>query len=124
MDKEKFDAMLALAEFGAERMERRRTTEFQIFISYTTLIVLGIYVIITKHDTVDDVFINGSAVFLCILLILINLILYCHRKFGPLSKTRLWYNNNLIIRSSRWQNENEEVSPLKPRNRLKTCSLG
>ena len=40
---------------------------------------------------------------------LINL-LYCHRKFGPLSKTRLWYNIYLLERSIRWRNENEETS--------------
>lgn len=39
MDKrDKFEIMLALAEFGAKRMEQRRTTEFQIFISYTTVV--------------------------------------------------------------------------------------
>ena len=36
---------------------------------------------------------------------------YCHRKFGPLSKPRLWYTNNLLERSLRWRNENEEPSP-------------
>ena len=35
---------------------------------------------------------------------------YCHRKFGPLSKTRLWYNIHLLERSLRWRNENEETS--------------
>ena len=74
MDKEKFDAMLALAEFGATRMERRGSTEFQIFISYITLIVLGLYVIITNHDKVDNIFINASATILCISLVLINFI--------------------------------------------------
>ena len=29
--------------------------------------------------------------------------LYCHRKFGPLSKPRLWYTNNLLERSLRWR---------------------
>ena len=28
---------------------------------------------------------------------------YCHRKFGPLSKTRLWYTINLLERSIRWR---------------------
>ncbi len=36
---------------------------------------------------------------------------YCHRKFGPLSKIRLWYNIHLLVRSIRWRNENEETSP-------------
>ena len=35
---------------------------------------------------------------------------YCHRKFGPLSKTRLWYNIHLLERSIRWRSENEETS--------------
>ncbi len=43
--------------------------------------------------------------------------MYCHRKFGPLPKTRLWYNIHLLERSIRWQNENEETSrpSLKPK---------
>ena len=36
--------------------------------------------------------------------------MYCPRKFGPLSKTRLWYNIHLLERSIRWRNENEETS--------------
>ena len=36
--------------------------------------------------------------------------MYCHRKFGPLSKTRLWYNIHLLERSIRWRSENEETS--------------
>ena len=43
---------------------------------------------------------------------------YCHRKLGPLSKPRLWYNYNLIIRSIRWRNENEEASPPSLKRRL------
>ena len=39
-----------------------------------------------------------------------NRCLYCHRKFGPLSKTRLWYNIRLLERSIQWRNENEETS--------------
>ena len=44
-------------------------------------------------------------------------LLYCHRKFGPLSKTRLWYNIHLLERSIRWRNANEETSlpSLKPK---------
>ena len=30
-------------------------------------------------------------------------IMYCHRKFGPLRKTRLWYNIHLLERSIRWR---------------------
>lgn len=79
--KDQFEAMLALAEFGAERMERRRTTEFQIFISYTTLIALGLYVIITKLDVIisknnilGTIFMNNGAMWVCITLVLINFI--------------------------------------------------
>ncbi len=51
--------------------------------------------------------------------------LYCHRKLGPLSKPRLWYNNNLIIRSIRWRSENEEASPpsLKRRSFLRPSAV-
>lgn len=80
-NKDQFDAMLALAEIGAERIERRRTTEFQIFISYTTLIVLGLYVIITKNDEIisknnilGTIFMNNSAMWVCLTLGLINFI--------------------------------------------------
>ena len=45
-------------------------------------------------------------------------LMYCHRKLGPLSKPRLWYNYNLIIRSIRWRNENEEASPPSLKRRL------
>lgn len=72
--KDKFDAMLALAEFGANRMERRGSIEFQIFISYTTLIVIGLYVIITKNTDVVGVLKNISAMLLCTTLVLINII--------------------------------------------------
>ena len=34
----------------------------------------------------------------------------CHRKFGPLAKPKFWYTHNLIERSLRWRNENEETS--------------
>ena len=36
--------------------------------------------------------------------------MYCHRKFRPLSKPRLCYNNNLLERGIRWRNA--EDSPL------------
>lgn len=72
--KDKFDAMLTLAEFGANRMERRRTIEFQIFISYTTLVVLGIYVIIKNQNEVTNVFKNDSVIFLFLALAAINFI--------------------------------------------------
>ena len=51
--------------------------------------------------------------------------LYCHRKFGPLSKTRLWYNIHLLERSIRWRNENEETSPpsLKPKLFLRLSAV-
>ncbi len=43
-------------------------------------------------------------------------ILYCHRKFRPLSKPRLCYNDTLIERSIRWRNE--EDSPLNFRSEV------
>lgn len=43
-----FEIMLALAEFGAKRMEQRRSVEFRIFISYTTLLVLALYQLIKQ----------------------------------------------------------------------------
>ena len=51
--------------------------------------------------------------------------LYCHRKFGPLSKTRLWYNIHLLERSIRWRNENEETSlpSLKPKLFLRLSAV-
>ena len=47
-NKEKFDNLLQLAEFGAKRIEERRSTEFRIFISYSTLLVLVLYQLIKQ----------------------------------------------------------------------------
>ena len=44
--------------------------------------------------------------------------LHCYRKFGPLSKTRLWYNIDLLERSIRWRNANEETSPPSLKQKL------
>ena len=49
-EKEKFQMMLELADFGAKRMEERRSIEFKIFISYMTLLVLALYQLIKKHS--------------------------------------------------------------------------
>ncbi len=40
---DKFEMVLKLAEFSANRMEARRSVEFRIFISYMTLLVLAFY---------------------------------------------------------------------------------
>ena len=37
--------------------------------------------------------------------------LYCHRKFRPLSKPRLCYNNNLLGRSIRWRTKRRRFTP-------------
>ena len=55
-DKNKFQEMLQLAEFGAKRLEERRSVEFKIFISYTTLLVLALYQLIKQGNPVHDFF--------------------------------------------------------------------
>ena len=46
-----FERLLSLAEFGANRHNERRQVEFRIFISYTTLLALILYYILTKGDS-------------------------------------------------------------------------
>ena len=41
--KDDFERTLHIADFAAQRLENRRQFEFKIFISYVTLLVLGIY---------------------------------------------------------------------------------
>lgn len=55
-DKNKFQEMLQLAEFGAKRLEERRSVEFRIFISYTTLLVLALYQLIKQQNPIYDFF--------------------------------------------------------------------
>lgn len=43
-----FERLMALAEFGANRHNERRQVEFRIFISYTTLLALILYYVLTK----------------------------------------------------------------------------
>ena len=53
-DQNKFQVMLQLAEFGAKRLEERRSVEFRIFISYITLLVLALYQLVKRGNPVDD----------------------------------------------------------------------
>ncbi|MDE0014110.1 MAG: hypothetical protein OXU36_23405 [Candidatus Poribacteria bacterium] len=52
-DKSKFQKMLRLAEFGAKRLEERRSVEFRIFISYITLLVLALYQLIKQQNSIS-----------------------------------------------------------------------
>jgi hypothetical protein len=52
----KFQEMLQLAEFGAKRLEERRSVEFRIFISYITLLVLALYQLIKQKNPIHDFF--------------------------------------------------------------------
>ena len=51
-NKSKFQEMLQLAEFGAKRLEERRSVEFRIFISYITLLVLALYQLIKQQNSI------------------------------------------------------------------------
>ena len=53
-DENKFQAMLQLAEFGVKRMEQRRSVEFRIFISYITLLVLGLYQLVKQGNVLPS----------------------------------------------------------------------
>ena len=63
--KDDFEQTLKIAEFAAERGENRRQYEFKIFISYVTLLVLGIY----KGDQIE---VSNDEVFYgwCVLVLL------------------------------------------------------
>ena len=70
------------------------------------------YIKPTEASRIIEVVFSQPPVDLKIVELLINsesYELYYHRKFRPLSKTRLCYNNNLIERSIRSRNENEET---------------
>ena len=58
-DKNEFQKMLQLAEFGAKRLEERRSVEFRIFISYITLLVLALYQLVKEKNPIHD-FLNLS----------------------------------------------------------------
>ncbi len=49
LSKDDFERTLQIADFAAQRAENRRQFEFKIFISYVTLLVLGIY----KDDQIE-----------------------------------------------------------------------
>ncbi|MDE0015081.1 MAG: hypothetical protein OXU51_02765 [Candidatus Poribacteria bacterium] len=51
-----FQRILSLAEFGVKRMEERRTVEFRIFISYITLLVLALYQLSKRQNSIHDFF--------------------------------------------------------------------
>lgn len=53
-DKNEFQKMLQLAEFGAKRLEERRSVEFRIFISYITLLVLALYQLLKEKNPIHD----------------------------------------------------------------------
>ena len=55
-NKKKFQEMLQLAEFGAKRLEERRSVEFRIFISYITLLVLALYQLVKQQNPIHDFF--------------------------------------------------------------------
>ena len=42
-NRDDFERMMQLAEFGARRHDERRQVEFRIFIAYNTLLVLAFY---------------------------------------------------------------------------------
>ena len=69
-DKNKFQEMLQLAEFGAERLEGRRSVEFRIFISYITLLVLALYQLIKQQNSIglelwwEGIILYGLALFM------------------------------------------------------------
>ena len=61
--------------------------------------------VINKNLDIDNRFRNESAGFNSFFS------LYCHRKFRPLSKPRLCYNNNLLGRSIRWRTKRRRFTP-------------
>ena len=55
-DKDTFQRMLGLAEFGVKRMEERRAVEFRVFISYITLLVLALYQLVKQQNPIHGFF--------------------------------------------------------------------
>ena len=75
-NEKKFEEMLQLAEFGAKRMAGRRSTEFKIFVSYMTLLVLALYQLIKQgnNDSMPFELSGDDGVVLCILALFIHII--------------------------------------------------
>ena len=64
--KDDFDKMMQLAEYGASRHNDRRQIEFRIFISYVTLLLLGMYQIDKLKPLVES---SGESLFWIVLLL-------------------------------------------------------
>ena len=62
--KDRFERVIQIAKFGAQRLENRRQYEFKIFISYVTLLALAIY----KADKID------CSLFVLVLLLFIHIL--------------------------------------------------
>ena len=54
-NRDDFERMVQLAEFGAKRHDERRQVEFRVFIAYMTLLVLAFY----RIDKIE--ILNGPA---------------------------------------------------------------
>ena len=68
------EKMLELAQFGADGHRGRRQVEFRVFISYITVLVLGLYQV---NKLEDPIFQGSDNAWLLMLLLLIHL-LYCY----------------------------------------------
>ena len=54
-NKDDFERMVRLAEFGANRHDERRQVEFRVFIAYNTLLVLAFY----QFEKINDLNASG-----------------------------------------------------------------
>ena len=61
-NKDDFERMVQLAEFGAKRHDERRVVEFRIFIAYNTLLVLAFYQFAKIEDLNAPGWVTGGLV--------------------------------------------------------------
>ena len=70
------EKMLALAQFGADRHKERLQVEFRVFISYITVLVLGLYQVNRPENPIFQGLDNTLLLILLLLLFAVH-ILYC-----------------------------------------------
>ena len=115
----KFEEMLQLAEFGAKRMAERRSTEFKIFVSYMTLLVLALYQLI-KQDNFE--LSDDDGVVLCILALFIHIIYFMWQVGVAIAMRNDAHRRNVYLkeaegisgRSLNYNVRNKEIDIIKP----------
>ena len=71
------EKMLELAQFGADGHTERRQVEFRVFISYITVLVIGLYQVNKPEDPILQNWDNTLSLMLLVLLFILIHVLYC-----------------------------------------------